>query len=76
LHGIGNTESFFQRFDLQPGRNDAFHVNMFLARNWFQIPNTLDQLSQDQHQKAVTFHIASGHQHTFGASALLTAFIR
>ena len=72
LHAIGNTESFFQRFDLQPGHNDALHVNMFLARNWFQIPNTFDQSTQDQRQKAVTFNLAPGYQHTFSTSTLLT----
>jgi Carboxypeptidase regulatory-like domain len=72
LHAIGNNSSLFHRFDLQPTRNDAFHVNFFLARNWFQIPNTFDQPTQDQRQKAVTVNIAPGYQHTFSSHTLLT----
>ncbi len=55
----------------RPGR-DAFHLNLFGARNWFQIPNTYDQPGQDQRQKASTFNFAPGYQHTFGANTLLT----
>src|SRR5256885_6223524 len=71
LHAIGNHESFFHRFDLQP-RGDVFHVNFYVARNWFQIPNTFDQLNQDQRQKVVTVNIAPGYQHTFNSHTLLT----
>jgi hypothetical protein len=78
LHAIGNNENTFNRFDFVPNTKDAFHVNVFLARNWFQIPNTLDQINQDQRQKVVTFNIAPGYQHTFSAKTLLTVnpFIR
>jgi len=72
LHAIGNNESFFQRFDLQPRGNDVFHVNFYVARNWFQIPNTFDQPTQDQRQQVVTFNIAPGYQHTFSSHTLLT----
>src|SRR5438552_11387883 len=72
LHDIGNNESFFQRFDLQPNRSDALHLNFFIARNWFQIPNTFDQPTQDQRQKALTVNIAPGYQHTFNEHTLLT----
>ena len=66
-----------QRHDLRPlrlpaDRQDAFHLNLFAARNWFQIPNTYDQLGQDQRQKISTFNFAPGYQHTFGAKTLLT----
>ena len=36
------------------------------------MPNTLDQPNQDQRQKVLTYNIAPGYQHTFGAGALLT----
>jgi hypothetical protein len=72
LHDKGNNESIFDRVDYQPGGNDAFHVNLFLARNWFQIPNTYDQLSQDQRQQVRTLNVAPGYQHTFNAHTLLT----
>ena len=58
--------------DFQPDGKDVFHLNIFSARNWFQIPNDLDQLSQDQHQRVLTWSIAPGYQHTFSARTLLT----
>ena len=72
IHAIGNNGTIFDRFDYQPNGRDAFHLNIFAARNWFQIPNTYDQPNQDQRQKASTFNLAPGYQHTFGASAVLT----
>jgi outer membrane cobalamin receptor len=78
IHAIGNNENTFQRFDFVPTSKDALHVNVFLARNWFQTPNSLDQLAQDQRQKVVTFDIAPGYQHTFSPRMLLTVnpFVR
>src|SRR5881296_2325466 len=78
IHAIGNHEDAFNRFDFVPSSKDAIHLNFFLARNWFQTPNTLDQPNQDQRQKVVTFNIAPGYQHTFGPTTLLTlnAFVR
>ena len=72
IHDIGNTETIFDRLDYNPDGRDAFHLNMFLARNWFQVPNNYDQLSQDQKQRVLTWNIAPGLQHTFGSSTLLT----
>src|SRR5262249_26860718 len=43
IHAIGNSENTFNRFDFVPTSKDALHVNFFVARNWFQTPNTLDQ---------------------------------
>jgi len=77
LHDIGNNETVFDRLDYQPGR-DSFHLNLFAVRNWFQVPNSYDQLSQDQVQRVLTWNIAPGFQHLFGTATLLTAnlFIR
>ena len=72
IHAVGNNGTIFDRFDFQPTGRDAFHVNVFGARNWFQIPNTYDQPNQDQRQKISTFNLAPGYQHTFGAKAVLT----
>ncbi len=72
IHDIGNNGTLFDRFDYQPTGRDALHVNIFGARNWFQIPNTYDQPNQDQRQKISTFNFASGYQHTFGARAVLS----
>ena len=72
IHDIGNNESILDHFDWQPASTDVFHLNLFTARNWIQIPNSYDQLSQDQKLRVLTWSIAPGYQHTFGARALLT----
>jgi hypothetical protein len=72
LHDIGNNESIFDRLDYEPNGRDAFHLNLYLARNWFQVPNDYDQLSQDQKQRVMTYNVAPGYQHTFGMQSLLT----
>jgi hypothetical protein len=78
IHDIGNSGSFFDRLDYQPNGKDVFHLNLFAARNWLQIPNDLDQLPQDQRQRVLTWSVAPGYQHTFNATTLLTInpFIR
>ncbi len=78
IHDRGNNESIFDHFDWQPAATDVLHLNFFVARNWFQAPNSYDQLSQDQKQKVLTWNIAPGYQHTFNAHTLLTInpFIR
>jgi hypothetical protein len=72
FHDKGNGETIFDRFDYQPTGTDVFHLNLFTARNWIQIPNDYDQLTQDQHQRVLTWNIAPGYQHTFGSHTLLT----
>ncbi len=72
FHDKGNNETVFDRFDLQPSSADAFHLNMFVARNWIQIPNDYDQLGQDQRQRVSTWNFAPGYQHTFNSHVLLT----
>jgi hypothetical protein len=78
IHDVGNSGTFFDRVDYQLTPNDIFHLNLFAARNWFQIPNSLDQipptvpLFQDQRQKVVTWSVAPGYQHTFNSRTLLT----
>lgn len=71
-HDIGNNESLFDRLDFQPTQNDVLHLDLYLARNWIQIPNDLDQLGQDQRQRVLTWNAAPGYQHTFGPHVLLT----
>ena len=72
FHDIGNSETLFDRFDYQPNGQNVFHLNLFAARNWIQIPNTYDTLGEDQHQRVLTWSFAPGFQHTFNAHALLT----
>ncbi len=78
FHDKGNTEDIFDRVDYQPGIHDSLHLDIFTARNWFEIPNTYDQLSQDQRQQAKTLSLALGYQHTFSPQVLLTVnpFVR
>jgi hypothetical protein len=75
IHDIGNSENFFDRIDYQPHSGDSFHLNLFAARSWFQIPNTFDQAAagQDQRQQLKTFNIAPGWTHLFSPNTLLTA---
>jgi carboxypeptidase family protein len=77
LHDIGNNGTLFDRFDFQPTGKDAVHLNLFGARNWFQIPDTYDQdtsnqTMQDQRQRVVTYNVAPGYQHTFSSNMVLT----
>jgi len=72
FHDIGNNQSIFDRLDFQPTGQDAFHLNLFAARNWIQIPNSYDQLPQDQRQRVLTWSFAPGYQRTINAHTLLT----
>lgn len=78
MHDAGNTGTVFDRADYQPEGRDAFHLNLMSSRNWFQVPNTYDQPSQDQRQQVVSFNIAPGYQHTLDSRTLLSvhAFAR
>src|SRR5580704_4507620 len=78
IHDIGNNGSIFDRVDWQPGPKDIFHLDLFTARNWFQVPNSYDQLTQDQRQRVMSWSVAPGYQHTFNAHTLLTVnpFVR
>jgi hypothetical protein len=74
MHDVGNTETIFNRLDYAPGQSDSLHLNLFVARNWFQIPNTYDQQAsgQDQRQLTQTFDIAPNWIHTFGPTVVMT----
>jgi hypothetical protein len=72
IHDVGNNETIFNRLDYQPTGRDAFHLNLYLARNWFQVPNAFDQLGQDQKQRVLTWNVAPGYQHTLGIQSLVT----
>jgi len=72
FHDVGNNETIFDRLDFQPDARNVFHLNLFTARNWIQIPNDYDQLGQDQRQRVLTWNIAPGYQRTISARTLLT----
>ena len=74
LHNAGNSTSLFDRFDYSPSSANSFHLNLFLAQNKFQIPNTFEQedLGQDQRQKVRSLNVAPGYVHIFNTSTVLT----
>ena len=80
LHDHGNNQTVFNRFDYQPDQNDSLHLNLFIARAWFQTPNTYDESTagQDQRQRIVSYNIAPGWVHLINASSTftLTPYIR
>ena len=62
MHDVGNKQTVFNRFDYQPDQDDTLHLNLFVARAWFQTPNTYDQQTagQDQRQRILSYNIAPG----------------
>lgn len=77
LHAHGNSQTLFDRFDWNPSAKDQIHLNLGLARSWFQIPNGFDQeqAGQDQRQLMNTFNVAPSWTHLFNSSTLLTSTI-
>src|SRR5262245_26358578 len=73
LHDVGKSSSLFDRLDYSPTSKDALHLNLLLARNFFQIPNTYDQqaLGQDQRQLVRSLNVAPGYVRVFGPSTTL-----
>jgi len=74
LHDVGNNQTMFNRLDWQPDQNDSIHLNLFLARSWFQTPNTYDQqfAGQDQRELILTYNIAPGWVHIIDAHSTIT----
>jgi hypothetical protein len=74
LHDEGKALSIFDHLDYAPTAKDALHLNLLLARNYFQIPNTYDQqaLGQDQRQLVRSLNVAPGYVHIFSPSTVLT----
>ena len=74
MHDVGNKETIFDRLDYQPEQNDALHLNLFLARAWFQTPNTYDQQAagQDQRERILSYNIAPGWVHILNEHSTIT----
>ena len=74
LHDIGTSGSIFDRVDYNPTAKDSLHLNIFIARNSFQIPNQYDQaaLGQDQRQLVRSMNIAPGYVRTFSQTTIMT----
>jgi hypothetical protein len=73
LHAVGNTENLFDRFDIQPKAADSLHLNVSVARSWFQTPNTYlqQESAQDQRQLMSSRNVAGAYAHVFNASWVL-----
>jgi hypothetical protein len=74
FHDKGTATSIFDRIDYNASPKDTFHLNLMLARNRFDIPNTYEQeaLGQDQRQLVRSINIAPGYVHIFSPSTVLT----
>ena len=92
IHAKGNEENVFDRVDLQLSKIDSLHLNLGLARSWFQNPNSFDNqlhIGQtdpfgsplnptDQRSQIRTFNIAPTWTHVLNNNAVFTigAFVR
>ena len=74
LHDVGNKETVFNRFDYQPDQNDTLHLNLFLARAWFQTPNTYDQQTAGRisGRRIMSYNIAPGWVHILNPHSTVT----
>jgi hypothetical protein len=74
LHDRGTSVNLFDRIDYTPKPKDTFHLNLFLARNNFQTPNTFDQdaAGQDQRQLVHSINLAPGYVHVFSPTTVLS----
>jgi hypothetical protein len=85
FHDHGNAENVFDRIDHQLSSTDSLHLNLSLARSWFQQPNTYAEQNhvggpqilatgpQDQRQQVRSFNVAPGYTHQFSPTVLLSA---
>jgi hypothetical protein len=75
LHARGNAENLFDRFDWRRSDATSLHMNVSLARSWFQVPNTYDQQAagQDQRQHMTSFNVGLAFSRVLNSALLLTA---
>jgi hypothetical protein len=78
IHNSGSNFSVFDRVDARPTDLDTLRLNLHFGHSSFDVPNTYDTLSQNQHQSIDTFNIAPGYTRIFGSKTLFTAnaFVR
>jgi hypothetical protein len=74
FHDRGTSTNVFDRADYSPNSKDSFHLNLFLARNFFEQPNTYEQqsLNQDQRQLVRSVNIAPGYVRVFSPHTIMT----
>ncbi len=74
MHAHGNNENFFNRVDFNPNMRDTLHLNLILARSWFQVPNQYDQQAahQDQRSQIFSYDVSPFWAHLFGTNSMLS----
>jgi len=74
LNDRGTAINLFDRIDYSPSTKNSFHLNLFLARNNFQTPNTFDQQVAGQAQRQIvnTINLAPAWVHIFGSTTVLS----
>ena len=74
MHARGNNENFFNRLDFNPDPKNTLHLNLILARSWFQVPNQYDQQAahQDQRSEIFSYDVAPFWAHLFGANSMVS----
>ncbi|HEX7723427.1 MAG TPA: TonB-dependent receptor [Pyrinomonadaceae bacterium] len=74
LNDRGTAINLFDRVDYSPSTKNSFHLNLFLARNNFQTPNTFDQQAAGQAQRQLvnTINLAPAWVHIFGSTTVLS----
>jgi hypothetical protein len=74
LNDRGTAVNLFDRIDYSPSAKNTFHLNVFLARNDFQTPNTFDQQAAGQAQRQLvnTINLAPAWVHIFGSTTVLS----
>jgi hypothetical protein len=74
LNDRGTAVNLFDRIDYSPSAKNTFHLNVFLARNSFQTPNTFDQQAAGQAQRQLvnTINLAPAWVHIFGSTTVLS----
>jgi len=74
LNDRGTAVNLFDRIDYSPSTKNSFHLNLFLARNNFQTPNTFDQQAAGQAQSQIvnTINLAPAWVHIFSPTTVLS----
>lgn len=74
LNDRGTAVNLFDRIDYSPSTKNSFHLNLFLARNDFQTPNTFDQQAAGQAQSQIvnTINLAPAWVHIFSPTTVLS----
>lgn len=74
MHDKGNNENIFDHIDYNPDSKDSAHLDIFLARTWFQVPNTYPQqtLGQDQRQQMYTLDLSPSWVRTISPRMLIS----